>query len=706
MDFDANEYLNYFLQDAEEHLEIMTDALLALEQSTDDTEAMSQLFRVAHTLKSSSAMVGLQEISDFTHHIEDFLSQVRDGERVATEELVTALFQAFDLVKAMLESVQEGTWESRKSELTLGVQPALARLQGEAHEEEVAAEPGSKGSELDVTTIRETWAQRGVDGSRLYLIDFTLQPDTPMPTARALLVIQQVETLGEIVDCVPDIQGSDAEVEDGRFHLALATVSSEEDIRDRLENPYIDSMVVRDISSETDEDTPEPQAPVADAQVKPADTQLPSEEPARDAAAGKTPPERATAPRPSAPQKSEVVRSQTVRVDIGKLDTLLELVGELVIARGQVTELGRRLAADPNAEDAAFLVDSVQAQGMILTQLQEAIMDARMVPVGNVLTRFRRLVRDLSHGIHKNVRLEIEGEETELDKKIIDFIGDPLTHLIRNAIDHGLEGPDERAAAGKSKEGRLLLAAGREGNNVTLTVSDDGRGLNVERIRQKALERDLMTAEAAEQMDDHAAIQMIFQPGFSTAERVTDVSGRGVGMDVVNRVVEELGGEVVVKSKAGEGSSFVIRLPLTLAIIQALLIEVGNECYALPISDVLEMLRLSEDDITTIEGRGEVIRLRDQVIPLIRLHEVLQCPAGASNGDDRIYVAVIQQGQRTAGLVVDSNRGEQEIVIKSLGSGMEASPLLAGASILGDGEVVLILDTMRVIRDALQLSGG
>ncbi len=702
MDFDATEYLSYFLQDAEEHLEVMTEALLALEESPDDTEAISKLFRVAHTLKSSSAMVGLNEISEFTHHVEDFLSEVRDGSRVANEELVTALFRAFDLLKDMLEAVQAGTWETNKDEYVSQIDPAMAQLRGEEVEEQAPnREIGQGGPLLDLDAVKADWKARNEDGTHLFIINIELQPDTPMPGARAMILTQELQTVGTMISCVPDLTDPSVELEDGKFALALSSVAIEDEIRDHLDSPYIEQFTLTEVGAEEpSKSAPEVSTPEA---VQAAPTTPVEPEPAKPAVASEeTKPSNAQSAQKTAPApRAEVAKTETVRVEIGKLDKLLELVGELVIGRGQVAELGRRIASTPNSEDATDLIDAIQNQGMILTQLQEAIMDSRMVPVANVFTRFRRLVRDLSVSFKKDVNLVIEGEETELDKKIIDTIGDPLTHLIRNAIDHGLEMPEDRVANGKDRNGRLLLAAGREGNNVTLTVEDDGRGLNVARIKAKAIERGLTTPEAAEQMDENSIIQMIFQPGFSTAEKVTDVSGRGVGMDVVKRSIDELGGTVEVRSKAGKGSTFVIRLPLTLAIIQALLIEVGEECYAIPIGDVVEMLRITPDEITTIEGRGEVIRLREHVIPLIRLREALGSPIPVSNGDERIYVAVVQQGRKTAGLVVDRTRGEQEVVIKSLGNEMQSSPLLAGASILGDGSVVLILDTGMVIREAL-----
>lgn len=805
MDFDANEYLSYFLQDAEEHLEIMTDALLALEESPDDPEGISQLFRVAHTLKSSSAMVGLGEISEFTHHVEDFLSEVRDGNRAADQALVTALFRCFDLLRVMLNAVQDGSWEEEKATLNEETAPALAQLRGEEVAEDEPTPSVQRAESKPDTGIAEelcaAWKDRQADGSHLYEASFTLQPDTPMPAARALLILNQIDNLGEILQSVPDVRSNDVVFGEGEtLTFYLAAVSTKEDVHDQLENPYIDTLSVRDITDETEgrapldetaipegglvatirdawnqrvvdgsrlywgdlrlqPDTPMPAARallviqqleelgdlircepdvrneevdiegqkftfyvastiakegiqeqvtipyVESCTVRDITDEVESDTPKPETGkktatpTAKTPAKKTKA---APAQRQEVARTQTVRVEINKLDTLLELVGELVIARGRVAELGRKIEENPSLDNASNLSEAIQNQGMILSQLQEAIMEARMVPVGNVLTRFRRLVRDLSMGVKKEVALVIEGEETELDKKVIDMIGDPLTHLIRNAIDHGLETPEVREEAGKPREGRLLLAAGREGNNVTLTVGDDGQGLNVEKIKSKALERNLATEEALEKMDENSIIQMIFMPGFSTAEKVTDVSGRGVGMDVVRRTIEELGGSVVVNTKIGEGSSFIIRIPLTLAIIQALLIEVGDECYALPISDVVEMLRLGKEDITTIEGRGEVIQVRGKVIPLVRLHDALDVPTQArKSGDSRIYVALVQQSNKVIGLVVDHNRGEQEIVIKSLGSDLESSPLLAGASILGDGEVVLILDTGRVIQYAL-----
>ncbi|MBD3265162.1 hypothetical protein GF373_00700 [bacterium] len=339
-------------------------------------------------------------------------------------------------------------------------------------------------------------------------------------------------------------------------------------------------------------------------------------------------------------------------------------------------------------------------QGMFLNQLQETIMEARMVPIGTVFQRFRRVVRDLAHARGKEVNLVIEGEETELDKKIIDQIGDPLMHMVRNSVDHGLEEPETRKKNGKTAEGLLHLNASHVGNSIVITIKDDGKGIDTEILKKKALEKGIISAEEANTLSHKESLNLIFRPGFSTAKEVTDISGRGVGMDVVRRSLEALGGTVDIDTELGKGSTFHLKLPLTLAIIQALLVETHEEMYALPIAHVSETIRISRDDIFSVKGQGQVIRLRDDVVPILNLRQTMGMP-DYDQDITRHYVAVIRNGDKYVGLIVDRMVNEQEVVIKSLGGEVSRAPYIAGASILGDGRVILILDTASLIETSL-----
>ncbi len=373
-----------------------------------------------------------------------------------------------------------------------------------------------------------------------------------------------------------------------------------------------------------------------------------------------------------------------------------------MINRGRATEQVNRISVLTNRSvEADELNESIQEQGRLINQLQEAIMSTRMVAIGQVFSRFRRVVRDLSKERQKQVRLGVNGEETELDKKIIDQIGDPLTHMVRNAVDHGIESPQERVAAGKPAEGTLRFDAYHEGNNIHVTVADDGKGIDVARVRAKAIEKGLVTADAADSLSEREILQMIFLPGFSTAQVVTDISGRGVGMDVVKRTIDNLGGHVDIETCLGKGTTFTIKLPLTLAIIQALLVEVGGEIFAIPIANVRETIRIAPKDIFTVEGQAEVIRLRDSVVPIVRLNDVLDTEVRQAS-DDRLYVAVVGYEQKQVGLLVDRMVNEQEIVVKALEGEVKKVDCIAGASIMGDGSVSLILDAVALIDFAMK----
>ncbi|MHB1730529.1 MAG: chemotaxis protein CheA, partial [Leptospirillum sp.] len=418
-------------------------------------------------------------------------------------------------------------------------------------------------------------------------------------------------------------------------------------------------------------------------------------------------------PPPSAPPQSEAAQvqssgvevDQTIRVETSRLDNVMNLVGELVLGRNRLV----RLATDTRGDDdwekqQKDIAEAVIQLSRVTTDLQLAVIKTRMQPIKKVLGKFPRMVRDLSRKLGKEARLELSGEETELDKSVIEEIGDPLVHIIRNAIDHGLEMPEERLAAGKNAEGIVRISAYQEGNSIVIEISDDGRGVNVDRVRKKAIERNLISASDADRMTTEELVNLIFLPGFSTAEKVTDVSGRGVGMDVVRTNINKINGTVEIRSQQGLGSTFVINLPLTIAIIQALMVAIGNEVYAVPLQSVVETVKISESDIRTLSG-AEVLNLRNQVLPLLRLRDEFKIPgeANESAGKSR-YVVVVQIGSRSVGLVVEALPYQEEVVIKSMGPILSGIRGMAGATITGDGKVVLILDVGEILQD-IQIRG-
>jgi len=407
----------------------------------------------------------------------------------------------------------------------------------------------------------------------------------------------------------------------------------------------------------------------------------------------------------AAPQSSGVEVDQTIRVETSRLDNVMNLVGELVLGRNRLVRLATDTSGDEDWEkQQKDIAEAVIQLSRVTTDLQLAVIKTRMQPIKKVLGKFPRMVRDLSRKLGKEARLELSGEETELDKSVIEEIGDPLVHIIRNAIDHGLEMPEERLAAGKSTEGVVRISAYQEGNSIVIEISDDGHGVNVDRVRRKAIERNLISAADADRMTTEELVNLIFLPGFSTAEKVTDVSGRGVGMDVVRTNINKINGTVEIRSQNGIGSTFVINLPLTIAIIQALMVAIGNEVYAVPLQSVVETVKITESDIRTLSG-AEVLNLRNQVLPLLRLRDEFKIPgeANESTGKNR-YVVVVQLGSRSVGLVVEALPYQEEVVIKSMGPILSGIRGMAGATITGDGKVVLILDVGEILQD-IQIRG-
>ena len=693
MSFDTQQYIELFYQDAEEHLQLMTDALLDMEKDSADKEALGALFRAAHTLKSSSAMVGFMHVSEFTHKMEDLIGHWRDSNATITTEQVNLLFSSFDVLKDMLAHLQESAEEEEKNKVKHKASDLIVVFKKivSGDEPELSSEGKKKPRVRLDEELRNRVEEFRLAGEHIYEISVEFKADVQMAMNRAFLIVSNIEKIGNLIVSDPSIEG-DGEEFGTHFTALIASQEVETAIKAACDISDVECAEVREVT--------------ATEQFEWGDHQEESQ-----SAAAVAPIPTAGAPATGAPAESKVETSfdrredrsktQTVRVNIEKLDRLLNLAAELVIQRGRAYELTQGLVAvhgkgGPEEE----LLDVITQQGMFMSQLQETIMEARMVPMGMVFSRFRRVVRDLAQARGKKVNLVIEGEETELDKKIIDQIGDPLMHMVRNAVDHGLETTEDRKAAGKSAEGMLHLDAIHQGNNIVIKVRDDGHGLNAEKLKAKAIEKGVITREEAASMSDKEAWHLIFRAGFSTAKEVTDISGRGVGMDVVRRSIEQLGGSVEIDSKMGEGTTFSLRLPLTLAIIQALLVETHQELYALPISSVSETIRIERSDIFSVQGKGKVIRLRDEVVPILNLGRVVGNNVD-EDADERLYVAVLRQGNNYVGVIVDRMVNEQEIVIKSLGGEVSNAAYIAGAAILGNGKVILILDTASLVEKSL-----
>jgi two-component system chemotaxis sensor kinase CheA len=675
---DVNQYLGIFLEEAREHLQSLNRCVLDLEHEPSDLHILDEIFRSAHTIKGMSATMGYTAIAELTHEMENVLDLLRKGTLTAHSEIIDTLFQCVDRLEQLVEEVANGQPCGVDVSALSAKLAALAK--GEVTPAPVAAKstPQSSSKAVCQMTLNETETQlissAIAQGLQVFELTIGLRQGTLLKSVRAYMAMKALDDLGDVIKTDPVVEDLEKDNFGQEFRVLLVTDNAPEKICDTiLSIAEIETVTANPcgMSEVTGTETTETGATNSPAVV--ADVAV--SEHSRDAVKdGKT-------DVGAAKNKGRAL----LRVDAEKLDSLLNLVGELVINKTRLQQIGL-------SNQLQELSEAIEQMDRVTTDLQGVVMKLRMVPVGQVFNRFPRMVRDLSHSLGKEINLIIQGEETELDRTVIDEIGDPLVHLLRNSIDHGIEQPEQRTAAGKNPVGEVRLIARHEGNNVLLMVTDDGKGLKAEVIKQKALEKGLVTKAELEAMDMNEIMRMVFLPGFSTAETVTDVSGRGVGMDAVRTKIEALGGALELDSTPGQGTRVRIRLPLTLAIIQALLIQVQNETYAIPLGSIDSTINITPEDIRTIQQQ-EVILLRGQIIPLVRLARRL----GVAETNDfaetqELYVVIVQSGDHRIGLLVDSLVGQQEIVIKSLGKILTGIRQIAGATILGDGQVVLILD--------------
>ncbi|MGI6648218.1 MAG: chemotaxis protein CheW [Bacillota bacterium] len=660
---DLSQYMDIFLIESKEHLLNLNQSLLELESNPQNKVILDEIFRAAHTLKGMASTMGFENVADLTHVMENVLSGLRNQEVTISNQLIDLLFQCLDSLQNMIESIEAGKNDN------LPVNQLIQLLQDAANGLNINEQPETEANPIklvahelelndyDVNMIVEAYQK----GFRAYHIGIEVASDSLMKSVRAFMVFRNLEEVGEIIKCNPPAQVLEEGNFENGFDLILITKEGAASITERVHT-------ISEIKL-----------------AKCALLELPPEELGQENNDVQSDQARQnmdlTEDQPNSLRQPAKVR-QTVRVDIERLDKLMNLVGELVINKTRLQQIGQ-------ANNLIELNETVEQFDRISTDLQSLVMKVRMVPVEQVFNRFPRMVRDLAKDLGKEIRFVIEGKETELDRTVIDEIGDPLVHLLRNSIDHGIEGSDARKAAGKSSEGFVRLVARHEGNNVIIEVEDDGRGIDPERVRARAVSLGLLNKDS-DLADDSSILNFIFQPGFSTAEQITELSGRGVGLDVVRSKIEALSGTVTVESKLGAGAKFKVRLPLTLAIIQALLINVAQETYAIPLSAVDETVAITLENIKQVQNQ-EVVVLRGKVLPVIRLHNLLNI-ADRINGERVFHVVIVRKGDKQAGLIVDSLIGQQEIVIKSLGKLLTGIPGLAGATILGNGEVSLILD--------------
>lgn len=644
---ETSQYLSVFMDECQEHLLTLNQSLLELEHEPDNHSVLDKIFRAAHTLKGASATMGFNKMANLTHAMEDVLGKLRSKELNVSPELMNSLFEAVDSLEILTNTISEGKEED--IEITGTIQDLHRFISGNIEPVKTEKRQNLQLRYLEAEIEQITAAT--ASGQKLLHIEVTLVEDCLLKGARVFMVLREIEKLGTIIRSIPAVKDLEDENFDTRFIVGVLTASSPEEF-------------VKNITNIMD---------VEKAQVEePHLNQLQTEK-RQDSAVD---------------HAEKKINTQTVRVEIKKLDDLMNLVGELVISRSRLESIG----ASVNSKELEEVIEQV---GRLTIDLRDSVMKSRMIPVETVFSRFPRLVRDLAKELNKEIELEIYGGETELDRTVIDEIGDPLVHIIRNAVDHGLEPGDERERAGKARQGKIILDARQEGNSVLISVSDDGKGFNLQKVKEKALNNGVVTPEALAEMREEQILELTFLPGFSTAEKVTDVSGRGVGMDVVRDKVNSLGGIVSISSVYGEGSTISIRLPLTLAIIQTLVVQLGNEIYALPSSYIEQITSLNRNEIKHIREQ-EVFMLRGEVVPLIRLQDILDTPGAKNHEIEELDVVVLKIGDRLIGCIVDSLLRQQDVVIKSLGGYLGSIKGIAGATILGDGRVALILDLRAV----------
>ena len=693
---DVSQYLEIFIDESEEHLQTLSDCIMVLEKEPDNKDTINEVFRAAHSLKGMAGTMGFKRMQHLTHDMENVFQEVRSDRVKVTSGMIDLLFKCLDALEGYLDNIKstsdEGTEDNEVIIKELNDFIAKADGEAEAENKEVsevkeaapaATQEEKEGQEKIELTEEEKKAIREAEsnGQHIYAMTVHIQKDCLLKAARAFLVFKAVEDFGQILVYRPSSQ----DIEDEKFELDFSFFLASEEETDKIvaaakavseiekvdaEEIHLEEYLKEAAAQE------EQQAKEAATEQKEAPAEVPkaAEKKAPVAAAKKQ-------------TNAKPVTGRTVRVDIEKLDALMNQVSELIIAKNSLVSISSNESGEYQNQS---FHEQIEYLERITTNLHESVMKVRMVPIESVVNKFPRMIRDLSRKLGKKMELYMTGEDTELDRTVVDQIGDPLQHLLRNSADHGLEDNATRVERGKPEVGSIFLKAFQEGNNVIIEVGDDGNGIDVAAVRDKAVERGVITAEQAENMSQKEIINLLFLPSFSMAKKITDISGRGVGLDVVKSNIEALGGDVEVRTQLGEGTTFIVRLPLTLAIIQALMVEIRDEKYAIALGSISNIESIPVNEIKYVQAQ-EVIHLRGAVIPLIRLDQVLDMEEKQEEPEN-LTVVIVKKGDSLAGLVVDNLIGQQEIVIKSLGKYITNNKIISGATILGDGEVALILD--------------
>lgn len=682
---ELNQYLEVFIEESKEHLQACNEQLLELEKNPEDLNIINEIFRSAHTLKGMSATMGYEDLASLTHQMENVLDAIRNSRLKTSPEILDVIFLAVDHLEDMVQSIASGG--DGKKDVTEAVAKLKMIEQGElplisakseaAAAAAVAAEAPmqSKYDEFELTVLKQSKEQ----GFGVFEIVIALREDCLLKAARVFMVFEVLEQIGEVIKATPTVDQLEEEQFDQEFSVTLVSKETPEDIKGKIMK--VSEVVKTDVRSLKLEDL-NYVASENETGQKPEIAEIETINVSPNA-------ENQPVVEKKSSSKQNVNSSKTIRVNIERLDILMNLFEELVIDRGRLEQISKDLE---NTE----LTETVERMSRISGDLQNIILNMRMVQVETVFNRFPRMIRQLARDLNKKINLEIVGAETELDRTVIDEIGDPLVHLLRNSVDHGIESPAERKAKGKLEEGTVVLRAFHSGNHVFIEIEDDGAGISREKVLKKAISKGLVTEQAAAGLTDKQVYEFILSSGFSTAEKISDISGRGVGLDVVKNTIESLGGSITIDSKENQGTIFSIQLPLTLSIISVMLVEIQKEKFAIPLSSIIETAIIKDSDILKAHNQS-VIDFRGKVVPLLFLKEIFEVPSELH--DDQFHsVIIVRKGDKMAGLVVDSFIGQQEVVLKSLGNYLSNVFAISGATILGDGQVALIVDCNALIK--------
>ncbi len=687
---DMGQYLEIFIEETKEHLQSLNQCLLEMEKNPNDTSLLNEIFRVAHTIKGMAGTMGFSRMARLTHDMEDILQALRNNEVKINSDLVDLLFKCLDALESyttmIVETGNEGIEDNEP--IINALSKVLMNESGAAQTQNTVALPdkveetvSNQTNVLQLNMYDKSVISKAADmGNNIYQIIIKLNQGCVLKAARAFIIFKTLERDCEIIKSDPAVQDIEDEKFDYEFTLIIISKEDQAVLEKNLNSiSEIDEVIITLIQEKRDSNTAKSEVAVSseaaavNSEVAEKTVNVDHENNEHKTDSGSKKPK----------------TGKTVRVDIDRLDVLLNLVSELIIQK-------TRLEGLEGIERTPEYVETIEYLERITTSLHDAVMKVRMVPVETVFNRFPRMIRDISKELGKEVELVMSGEETELDRTVIDEIGDPLIHLLRNSVDHGIEVAEKRNALGKSDVGRVDLKAYQDGNNVVIEVGDDGAGINVDKVKKKAIEKGLISKEIADTLSKKDIIDFMFKPSFSTADKVTDISGRGVGLDVVKTKIEALGGMVDIETEFGKGSKFFIRLPLTLAIVQALLIMVGDEKYALQLSSIQKIMNINPEEIKLVQ-KQEVILYRNIVIPIVRLDKVLEVNK-KEEYTKQLTLVIVKKGDKLTGLVVDKIIGQQEIVQKSLGKLLSGIKIITSATILGDGNVALILDVNTLAR--------